>query len=74
MRHITCARCGGPIRMGQFAVVLLSFMRGMNAYGEEEDVPLDMEDGSQRIHAHLGCVAKVEPRLVGITWGEPRDV
>lgn len=69
-----CPLCGGPIRKGQFLFQGRALVRLTDAYGRPYYEPFVLEDGSSEKVAHYGCVLKRVPELLGVTWGEPREM
>lgn len=71
---MSCALCGGEIRLGQFFVTVRAFtmMRGRQGCRHREAEPMDMEDGANSKAAHYGCVLKRCPELIGV-GGMPDD-
>jgi hypothetical protein len=69
-----CPLCGGPIRKGQVRVLIRAFVRVTDAYNQPMYEQMVLEDGSSSKEAHYGCVLRRCPELIGVTWGEPREV
>jgi hypothetical protein len=71
---MACALCGGPILKGQWWVRSQAFVNIIDATGQLVATPVILEDGAPNKEAHYGCLLKRCPELIGVFWGEPREL